>query len=234
MRATRIIVFARAPIAGEVKTRLIPALGAAGAARLANIMLAQTLRAAIDSAVGPVELCLSGGGPAWQPAPGTVPEGVCLTAQGEGDLGLRMGRAAARALGQGERALLIGTDCPGLGPDVLRHAARALERDDAVLLPVLDGGYTLLGLNRYHASLFRDIPWSTPVVAAMSLARLQALGWSVAQLPRSVDIDRPEDLVHLPAAWGFSACASGPAAAPARAQGRPTDGAAFERTGPAA
>ena len=201
MSGLRIIVFAKAPRPGLAKTRLIPALGAAGAAALAARMLAHTLDQALASGVGVVELCAA-------PAPGDamwqgveLPEGLALTAQGEGDLGERMARAGQRAGEAGAGVLLIGTDCPALDAACLRRAASALDEADAVIAPTADGGYALLGLRRFDASLFADIAWSTPTVAAATLARLHALGWSCTRLPLLHDIDEPVDLGHLPPGW---------------------------------
>lgn len=204
MSGLRIIVFAKAPRPGLAKTRLIPALGADGAATLAARMLAHTLDQALASGVGAVELCTA-------PAPGDaawdgieLPEGIARTAQGEGDLGARMARAAQRA-GEADEScegvLLIGTDCPALDAACLRRAAHALRESDAVIAPTADGGYALLGLRRFDASLFADIAWSTPTVAATTLARLDALGWSCSRLSLVHDIDEPADLVHLPPGW---------------------------------
>ena len=186
-RVTRIIIFAKAPVPGEVKTRLIPALGAKGAAALAERMLADTCHEAVAAAVGPVELCLSG-------VPRGLPAGVALTDQGEGDLGERLWRAAARA---GPPLLLIGTDCPGLDRRRLRMAAESLGGHDAVLHPAEDGGYALLGLNKLAPSLFAGMAWSTNTVACDTIARVKALGWSLHVGDTLRDIDEPEDLVHL-------------------------------------
>ena len=186
-RMTRIIIFAKAPVPGEVKTRLIPALGAKGAAELAERMLADTCREAVAAAVGPVELCLSG-------VPHDIPAGVALTDQGEGDLGERLWRAAARA---DPPLLLIGTDCPGLDRHRLRAAAECLGSHDAVLHPAEDGGYALLGLNKLAPSLFAGMAWSTNTVACDTIARVKALGWSLHVGDTLRDIDEPEDLVHL-------------------------------------
>jgi rSAM/selenodomain-associated transferase 1 len=200
----RIIVFAKAPRPGLAKTRLIPALGAAGAAALAARMLAHTLEQARASGVAAVELCAS-------PAPGDaawggveLPDDIARTAQGEGDLGARMARAAQRAFEAGESCagvLLIGTDCPALDAACLRQAANALGETDALIAPTADGGYALLGLRRFDASVFADIAWSTPAVATTTLARLDALGWSCTRLTLLYDIDEPADLVHLPPGW---------------------------------
>jgi rSAM/selenodomain-associated transferase 1 len=201
MTTTRIILFAKAPVAGRVKTRLIPALGAEGAAELARRMLEHALNIASAADVGSLELCASPAPshPDWRNMP--LPAGCDTSDQGDGDLGERMARAAQRGLARGQNVLLIGADCPALSVQHLRAAVAALSTDDAVLLPAQDGGYLLLGLKTHAASLFEEMPWSTAQVAELTLARMATLGWRVAVLDALPDIDRPEDLVHLPAAF---------------------------------
>lgn len=199
---TRLVIFAKAPQPGAVKTRLIPALGADGAAALACAMLAHTLQQAHAAGLDAVELCMSPapGDPAWHGV--ALPAGVDCTAQGEGDLGERMDRAMQRALAlQPGPVLLIGTDCPALNSSHLREAARQLAQHDAVLLPVADGGYVLIGLRAPCPALFTHMPWSTPAVAAETLQRLGTLGLRVWQGPMLHDIDEAADLVHLPAGF---------------------------------
>ncbi len=198
MSATRVLVFAKAPIPGLVKTRLIPALGLAGAAGLARRLLEHTLKQALAAGLGAVELCASPGftAPEWASYP--LPPGVETSDQGDGDLGARLAGAARRNLEKDERVLLIGTDCPALSAHHLHAAAAALDDHDAALYPALDGGYTLLGLRVYHPRLFADIPWSTAQVADLTRTRIQTLGltvWVGEELP---DIDEPPDLIHLP------------------------------------
>ena len=199
MSATRIVVFAKAPQPGRVKTRLIPALGAEGAAALAARMLARTLVAAAEAAPGAVELCASPApeDPAWRGV--AVPAGLRWSAQGEGDLGARMAGAAQRVLADGERVMLIGSDCPALDVVRLRAAAAALDEAEAAIVPSFDGGYVLLGLRRFDRRLFEGIAWSTPTVAADTRACLDALAWSYRVLPALHDIDVPADLLKLPA-----------------------------------
>jgi rSAM/selenodomain-associated transferase 1 len=199
----RVIIFAKAPQPGFAKTRLIAALGAQGAADLARRMLAHTVAQALAAAVGPVELCVSPAvdDPAWQAVLPTLPDGVSWTEQGGGDLGQRMGRAVQRAQGGGAAVLLIGTDCPQLGREQLQCAASALQHADAALLPAFDGGYALLGLTGFDASLFAGIAWSTDSVAAETLRRIARLGWTVESLPMLHDIDEPADLQWLPRSW---------------------------------
>ena len=193
---TRIVIFAKAPVPGRVKTRLIPALGAEAAAELAADMLRRTAAEALASGVGAVELCADPdpGDPAWIRR---IPIGLSVTAQGEGELGERLARAAQRLIEGGERVLLIGGDCPELDRDRLAAAAGALERHDAVIHPALDGGYALLGLRRFDRSLFDDIAWSTDRVAAETIERIKALGWALLVGETLRDVDEPEDLRAL-------------------------------------
>jgi len=191
--ATRIIIFAKAPVPGSVKTRLIPVLGEAGAARLARRMLADTVKQAFAAGLATPELC---GTPhpdasAWA---GHLPAGVRLSDQGPGDLGQRLAAAAKRVIDGGERVLLIGTDCPELDGKRLFEAASELESHDAIIHPARDGGYVLLGLARTDPSLFGDIAWSTDTVAATTIARIRALGWSLFVGDIMSDIDEPADL----------------------------------------
>lgn len=190
---TRIVIFAKAPVPGRVKTRLIPALGEAGAARLAQRMLTDTIDHALSAGLASVELCATPhpDDPQWA---GHLPAGVQLSEQGPGDLGQRLAAAAGRTVDNGERVLLIGTDCPELDGKRLAEAAAQLERHDAIIHPARDGGYVLLGLARTDASLFGGVAWSTDTVAATTIARMRALGWSLFIGDTLRDIDEPADL----------------------------------------
>ena len=194
----RIVIMAKAPAAGLCKTRLIPALGPEGAARLAARMLQHTVKTALDAHIGPVEICAapSASHPAWRPL--ELPANLQWSEQGEGDLGERMVAAVQRTLARGENVMLIGTDCPGLCAASLQTAAQALATHDAVLVPTADGGYALIALARLHAGIFENMPWSTPTVAQETLARFARDGWRVQLGPVLHDIDEPADLAHLP------------------------------------
>lgn len=196
--STHLVVFAKAPQAGLVKTRLMPALGAQGAADLARRMLQHTLQQAMAAQVGPVELCMSPGpdDAAW--AGVEIPAAVLRTSQGDGDLGQRMARAVERVTASGQSILLMGTDCPALNAARIEEAARALEQHDAALVPVADGGYVLVGLHAPCPAIFADMAWSTPSVAAVTLQRMVMLGQRVWVGPTLHDIDEPADLVHVP------------------------------------
>jgi len=191
--ATRIVIFAKAPVPGKVKTRLVPALGEVGAALLAQRMLADTIDRALAAGLANSELCATPhpADPQWA---GHLPAGVRLADQGKGDLGQRLAAAATRVLNGGERVLLIGTDCPELDAARLSDAAAQLDRHDAVIIPATDGGYVLLGLARTDPSLFADIAWSTGTVAETTIARIRMLGWSLFIGDTLSDIDEPADL----------------------------------------
>jgi rSAM/selenodomain-associated transferase 1 len=198
----RLVVFAKAPQPGSAKTRLIPALGAEGAAALAGRMLDHALAQALVADAGPVELCMNPapGDPAWETT--AIPAAVSRTGQGDGDLGERMARAVRRVTAEdGRPVLLMGSDCPALTADLIREAARQLRTHDAVLLPVADGGYVLIGLKSPCPALFDRMPWSTASVAAETLSRMAALGLKVWRGPLLRDIDEPADLAQLPAGF---------------------------------
>ena len=201
MKPTRIIIFAKAPQPGFAKTRLIPAIGQAGAAKLAQQMLFNTLHEAIASEIGTVELCVTPAihHPAWRGI--QFPAGIKISDQGEGDLGARMALASERALSNAEQVLLIGTDCVEMSGGLLREAAQALQEHDAVIHCTTDGGYVLLGLKRFEPFLFSDMPWSTDAVANTTIARIGQIGWSVHVGQTLHDVDDPQDLKYLPDHW---------------------------------
>lgn len=198
--ACTIVVMAKAPLPGLAKTRLAPALGADGAARLAARLLDHALAEALATDLGPVELCAAphAAHPAfdrWRTLP------LRWSGQGEGDLGARMARAIGRALEATPRVLLLGTDAPALDAARLRDAAAALATHDAVFVPAHDGGYALVGVTRPADALFADVAWSTPRVMEETRERLRAAGWTWRELPPVADVDEAADLVHVPAAW---------------------------------
>ena len=193
----RIVIFAKAPVPGRAKTRLAPALGEEGAAALARRMLDRTVAEASAVLVASTELCVTPApdDPDWA---GRLPrKATRVIDQGAGDLGDRLARAADRVLSEGDRAVLIGTDCPALTERRLRAACWELESHDAVIHPTFDGGYALLGLNRFDPSIFADIPWSGPDVARLTIGRIRALGWHLHLGETLRDIDTPDDLAYI-------------------------------------
>jgi hypothetical protein len=199
--ACAVIVMAKAPRPSGAKTRLIPALGADGAAALAGRLLDAAVAQALAAALGPVDLCCTpdAADPAFRRLAGMP--GLSLSMQGDGDLGARMHRALARQLSMHPAALLIGTDAPALDAAMLRHAALSLAEADAVFVPALDGGYALVGLRRPAPTLFDGMAWSTPAVMAETRSRLATAGLHHTELPPVADIDEPADLRHLPPGW---------------------------------
>jgi hypothetical protein len=197
-RPTRIVIFAKAPIPGFCKTRLIGALGEEGAAALAAKMLCRTVEVAMRADLGPVELCVA-------PEPEhaalralDVPLEVVWSRQSEGDLGARMAAAVLRTLARDENVLCIGTDCLALEVTHLKEAAHALHQTPVVIAPAHDGGYVLLGLSQFDTSIFQDMAWSTNVVFQETMHRIERLGWRVTLLETLRDIDEPTDLAFLP------------------------------------
>lgn len=202
-----LFIVAKAPVAGKVKTRLVPHLTPEQAAQMAGWMLqgavrsAQRLRGvepvvAVDPPEAADEMSRWLGG------------GVRVVPQSEGDLGARLEDLFHRGLdGTGRAAIVLGSDHPGLPQRYLRAAVRWLSAgagcripggvDRAVLGPTEDGGYYLLGLSRPHPELLRGIPWSTPQVFRVTLERARAAGLKVRVLPRWFDVDHPEDLKRL-------------------------------------
>ncbi|MEO8059949.1 MAG: TIGR04282 family arsenosugar biosynthesis glycosyltransferase [Burkholderiales bacterium] len=196
-----LIIMAKAPRPGFAKTRLIPALGAEGAAALAARMLDATLAHALGSDAALVDLCCAPDTDHPAFARHAASPRVRLSGQGEGDLGARMARAFERHLVPGRAVLMIGTDAPALDAALLRQAAYALQDADAVFVPALDGGYALIGLHRAAPSLFAAMVWSTASVMADTRERLKAAGLRHIELAPVADIDEPADLAHLPPGW---------------------------------
>ncbi|HTO47287.1 MAG TPA: TIGR04282 family arsenosugar biosynthesis glycosyltransferase [Burkholderiales bacterium] len=193
-----VLVFAKAPVHGAVKTRLIPVLGAAGAAALHERFVDRALATAAAAATGPVELCCAPDAPHPALAALARAHGATLAKQGPGDLGDRMHAAFRRALAGAPAAIVIGCDCPALTPEHLCDAATALvSGHDAVIAPAEDGGYVLIGLRRAERSLFDGIGWGGTTVLEETRTRLAALGWRWRELETLWDVDRPEDVVRL-------------------------------------
>lgn len=193
-----IIVFAKAPQAGRVKTRLVSTLGEAGAARLHARLVERTLRVALSAGCGPVELH---GAPASHSVLRALARrhGIGLRAQSDGDVGKRMFEALRAGLRKHRRTVLIGSDCPAMTAADLRRAARLLRSCDAVFSPAEDGGYPLIGLARNSPSLFEGVDWGTSTVMAQTRERLARLGWRWREVRTLWDVDRPADLARLKA-----------------------------------
>jgi uncharacterized protein len=194
---------AKEPLAGKVKTRLVPALGEQGAADLAWLMLQHCLETVIAAQSGEVELCFAAHSTpsAFQQNMQARWPSLQFSEQGEGDLGQRMSRIVKRVTQSGQSVILLGTDCPDITTHTLQTATKALQQNDCAIVPTFDGGYCLIALRQHHPSLFNNIAWSTDSVYASTLAAMRQLSWQVAALPMLHDIDEPSDLQYLPASW---------------------------------
>jgi hypothetical protein len=190
-----IMVFAKAPVAGAVKTRLIPALGAEGAAALHAMLTRHCIAMAVEARLCPVELWCSPDMNHPFFAQCSKDYGATLREQQGNDLGARMAHAFDTVLQRSPCAVIIGTDCPALTVQDLRTALHTL-RDgfDAVIGPAEDGGYVLLGLRKAVPLLFEDIAWGSGEVLALTRERLKRLQWRWSELAPRRDVDRPEDL----------------------------------------
>jgi rSAM/selenodomain-associated transferase 1 len=190
----RILVFARAPVAGACKTRLIQAVGARGAARVQRQLIEKTLETAVAAGLAPVEL--------WCAPDCRHPflqalrhdYGLRLQRQPRGDLGRRMSEALRRTLREARYAVLIGTDCPALtAADLGRALAVLRDGTPAVFQPATDGGYVLVGLSRPEPRLFHGIGWGGAQVMGGTRARLARFGLGWTELPALWDVDHPTD-----------------------------------------
>ena len=205
-----LLVFTRYPRPGEVKSRLIPTLGAAGAARLQRRMceevVAGTREFRRDRKAGTTRLTICATGADRRRFRAWLGDDLGYREQVSGGLGQRLTAAVTAALepcrewckSPPPRALLIiGSDLPGIDPALLHQATAALHEHDIVLGPARDGGYYLIGLKEPQPQLFADIPWGTERVGEETCAVVKSLGLKLALLPPLSDIDRPEELTQL-------------------------------------
>jgi rSAM/selenodomain-associated transferase 1 len=192
-----LIIFTKAPIPGEVKTRLCPPLVPDEAATLHGSLvldvLERTRLSGIDRYVA--------GAPAADHVFFKILEArhdVKLLSQQGADLGARMQHAFSAVLDYGyQKAVLIGTDVPVLSGSLVSEAFALLESHDVVLGPALDGGYYLIGLTRLVPDLFMDMAWSSDRICAVTQDRARSLGLRVALLPSHRDLDTVDDVLAL-------------------------------------
>ncbi|TDD76736.1 glycosyltransferase [Actinomadura darangshiensis] len=189
---TDVIVIAKEPVPGRVKTRLTSAYTPAEAAALAEASLRDTLDAVAAAPAGRRILALAGTPGPW------LPGGFTVIAQRGGGLDERLAAAFDDAW-RGRPLLLIGMDTPQVTPALLHRAAGELDRRGAVFGPARDGGFWLLGLRRPDPRLLRGVPMSAPDTGAVALARLRAAGLDVATLPELTDVDTPADAAAVAA-----------------------------------
>jgi len=190
-----LMIFCKAPITGQVKTRLIPKLTAEQAAELHIELSIKTLQRATQNNLCPIQLWCS---PTTDHAfftasAATYP--ITLQQQQGVDLGERMHHAFCSALADYSLALLMGCDCPSLTEQDLEQALTTLNQENEVVIaPAEDGGYVLVGLNRPHPELFDDMPWGTARVLNQTRNRIEHYKLSHHELIEQWDLDTPEDL----------------------------------------
>jgi rSAM/selenodomain-associated transferase 1 len=195
-----LIVFARYPHAGQVKTRLASTMGAQRAStfyrRCAEKIFAESGRVCCRRYLFYADEADAERVRQW------VGRHFCCLPQSVGDLGLRMADAFDHVFREGPRqAIIIGSDIPDLTAEILAEAFQLLDQCDIVLGPTFDGGYYLLGMRQLYRELFLHIAWSTPAVFDQTLEVVDRLGLKLSYLPRLIDIDTEEDLRR----WAASA-----------------------------
>ena len=194
-----LVVYARVPVEGQVKTRLGPRFGGRLALRLHEAMLGDTLDRMREASAGLATLWLSWGGRA--PVPGAledVTRGLSFEVQTEGSLGDRMQRTIRARLEEGfGQVVLLGSDAPHLPAERIPEAFAALEGADVVVGPSEDGGYYLIGARADHPRLFEQVPWGTSDVLAITRRRIVELGLRHVDLPAWYDVDNPADVLRL-------------------------------------
>lgn len=199
MRRMTIIIFAREPIPGRTKTRLIRAIGKDNAAALADAFNRDALAKA--KRLMPAELVIAGSAPGGAKRSRYFKNlaqefGAWVVEQGTGHLGARMA-AAMRPFTNAGGAMVMGTDTPSLPHKLLLKNAELFENNPLVIAPTLDGGYYLIALRSKLPDIFKPMSWGGPDVLATTLARLRAAGEPYCLGPWWYDVDRPIDLHFL-------------------------------------
>ena len=200
MRRPALLLFAKTPRPGAVKTRLCPPLSAAQAAGLAEWMIRRTVALALSAWPGAVSLWVwpDVGHPLWRALAGPR---LRILPQCPGDLGAKMGHALDWAIRRYGAAAVMGCDVPQCPPAVLHGAARSLAGGREVIGPAADGGYYLIGLTRLRAAPFAGMTWGGRWLFARTLGRLRAGGRRPLVLPRLRDLDTWTDVLAVAAHW---------------------------------
>ena len=194
----RILVFTKAPVAGQVKTRLTPRLTPEQAARVHLALLERTVGVTAGASLARVELWVADDPENERIRRLAARHDLAVKRQSGADLGDRMYHAAAATLGQGRLPIIIGTDCPEMNAEYLREACRGLTGGvDVVLGPAEDGGYVLIGLSTDEPRLFQGVSWSTSAVMDETRERIRECALSSMELDTLWDLDRPADLARL-------------------------------------
>ena len=201
-----IIIMTRYPEPGRVKTRLIPALGAAGAAQLHQRMVEHTMltvRSFTPASPAGIFVFFNGGSKELMAS--WIGDEAEYLPQADGNLGDKMRAAFHAVFNRGFKVVtMIGSDCPAIDSHILRQAFSSLAQADMVVGPAVDGGYYLLGLKQVYDQLFEGISWGGNKVLTQTLSAARNQRITVSCLPELGDIDRPEDLVNLKGIAAFS------------------------------
>lgn len=195
----KLIIFTRYPEAGHAKTRLIPALGAEGAANLQRRMTELIVQTALilEEKI-PLENEIRFAGGSNNKMVKWLGLDLNFHPQGNGDLGEKMSRAFTESFGDGFRqVVIIGADCPNISTAILATAFKKLADHDLVLGPATDGGYYLIGLSAPRPRLFDNLPWGNNRVLLETLALAERYNLSFFLLEELSDVDRPEDLKNF-------------------------------------
>jgi rSAM/selenodomain-associated transferase 1 len=189
-----LIIFAKQPVPGQVKTRLQPHYTPEESAAIAAFLIRATVELAVGSWPGNVWLYAApdAGHPLFTDLAREF--GVRLRPQVAGDLGAKMHAALAEGIARTGAAAILGCDVPHCPWEVLDQTNEWLARRRCVLGPTEDGGYYLIGMASAEPRLFEDMAWGEASVAAETLVRAEALGLDFERLPRLRDLDTPDDL----------------------------------------
>jgi rSAM/selenodomain-associated transferase 1 len=185
----RVIVFARVPVLGGVKSRLSAAIGVEAALDAYRLLLDRTLSVVAALTGSERELCVAGLDAQGECAALASRYGLTLTSQIEGDLGSKMAYSLDRSIERGERVVLVGSDCPVLTLNDLHDAFDALEHVDVVFAPADDGGYALVGAKGAVPPVFDSMSWSTATVMSETVRRLQLASVRYRLLRQLWDVD---------------------------------------------
>ncbi|MDX1811888.1 MAG: TIGR04282 family arsenosugar biosynthesis glycosyltransferase [Gammaproteobacteria bacterium] len=191
-----LIIFARPPVPGKTKTRLIPELGATGAASLYTQLLSHTLAKVSENNTWDIELCMADRDMPQFVQQIAVGLPLQITYQHSGDLGERMFQALKSGLARYQKVSLIGTDCPLIDSDLLQHTFALLNDVDLVFSPAEDGGYVQIAARKIQAGIFEKVEWGSAEVMAQTRKNILHSGLSVAYGDVLWDVDTPQDLAR--------------------------------------
>lgn len=192
-----LILFAKTPVAGQVKTRLIPDLGEQGAAWFAEALIEESTRRAVGSWPGPVHLQV------WPDVRHECFDaivrrfGITVSRQSEGDLGIKMFQALDDTYARGAAAAIMGCDVPQCPAEVFRTSHAFLSRGRSIIGPSADGGYYFIGINPPHPDCFERIDWGGSKVFETTLKRTAATGIDLIVMQQLNDLDTASDIEEL-------------------------------------